>query len=62
MNRPYQRLGRVPPLPLADRGPVEPVLAGEGAHAKGELRISSRMAGVVRAHWCGRMTMGEAPE
>jgi hypothetical protein len=35
---------------------------GERAHAKEELRISSRIAGVVRAHLCRRMTMGEAPE
>jgi hypothetical protein len=55
-------LDRVPLLPLPDRGAVEPVPAGERAHAKEEVRISSRMAGVVHVHWCRRMTMGEAPE
>jgi hypothetical protein len=55
-------LDRFPLLPLPDRGPVEPVPAGERAHAKGEVRISSRIAGVVRAHGCRRMTMGEATE
>jgi len=43
-------LDQVPLLPLPDHGQVEPVQAGERAHAKGELRISSRMAGVVRAN------------
>jgi hypothetical protein len=55
-------LDRVPLLPLPDRGPVEPVQVGERAHAKEEVRISSRIAGVVHAHGCRRMTMGEAPE